>query len=76
MDLRAHDHIKGLFDRLKADDRAGRITIRLAGGGEINGMIGETGNEAVIIKALRSREFYDAYVRYEHVTCVEVQTRS
>ena len=76
MDLQAHDHPKGLLDRLAADERVGRVTIRLRGGHEITGRIGETGNHSVIIKALTGREFYDAYVRYDAIACIEVQTRS
>ena len=76
MDLQAHDHPKGLFDRLAADERTGRVIVRLRGGAEVTGKIGPTGNHAVIIKALAGKEFYDAYVRYESITCVEVQTRS
>jgi hypothetical protein len=30
----------------------------------------------VVIKALSGREYFDAHVRYEHVTCVEAQTRA
>lgn len=76
MDLQPHDHPKGLFDRLAADQRVGRITVRLRGGTEVNGSIGPTGNHAVIIKALAGKEFFDAYVRYDAITCVEVKTRS
>ena len=42
----------------------------------MTGKIGPTGNHAVIIKALTGKEFFDAYVRYDSITCVEVQTRS
>jgi hypothetical protein len=76
MDLQAHDHPKGLLDRLAADERVGRVTIRMRGGSDVSGTIGETGNHSVIIKALTGREFYDAYVRYDAITCIEVQTRS
>jgi hypothetical protein len=76
MDLHAHDHPKALLDRIAADERVGRITIRLRGGTQLTGIIGETGNESVIIKALTGREFFDAYVRYDAITCIEVQTRS
>jgi hypothetical protein len=76
MDLQAHDHPKSLLDRLAADERVGRVTIRMRGGSDVTGTIGETGNHAVIIKALTGREFYDAYVRYDAITCIEVQTRS
>lgn len=76
MDLNAHDHSKGLFDKLAADPRTGRVTVHLRGGTSLTGTIGETGNHSVVIKALSGREFYDAYVRLDAVTAVEVQTRS
>lgn len=76
MDLQPHDHPKGLFDRLVADQRTGRVTVRLSSGAEVTGTIGPTGNQSVIIKALSGREFYDAYVRYDAIECVEVQTRA
>lgn len=76
MDLQPHDHPKSLFDRLAADERTGRVTVRLRGGAEVTGKIGPTGNHAVIIKALTGKEFFDAYVRYDSITCVEVQTRA
>lgn len=76
MELQPHDHPKGLFDRLVADGFTGHVTLRLRGATELTGTIGETGNEAVIIEGLSGREFFDAYVRYDSITCVEVQTRS
>lgn len=76
MDLQPHEHPKGLFDRLASDERVGRVTVRLLGGSQLTGRIGPTGNQAVIIKALSGKEFFDAYVRYEAIVAVEVQTRS
>ncbi len=76
MDLQPHDHPKGLFDKLAADERIGRVTVHLSGGHTITGKIGPTGNQSVIIRALSGREYFDAYVRYDSVSCVEVQTRS
>lgn len=76
MEVHAHDHVKGLFDKLVADGYAGRVTVRLRGGAELSGSIGPTGNHSVVLKALAGRDFYDAYVRYESITCVEVKARS
>ena len=76
MDLNAHDHPKGFLDKLASDPRTGRIIVHLRGGTTVTGTIGETGNHSVIIKALSGREFYDAYVRLDAITCIEVQTRS
>jgi hypothetical protein len=76
MDLQPHDHPKALLDRLAADQRTGRITVHMRGATTVTGKIGPTGNHAVIIKALSNKEFFDAYVRYDAITCIEVQTRS
>jgi hypothetical protein len=76
MELEPHDHPKGFFDRLVADRYTGRVTVRLLGGTELSGTIGRTGNESVVIEGLTGRDFFDAYVRYDAITCVEVQTRS
>jgi hypothetical protein len=76
MKLQPHDHLKSVFDQLLADGYSGRVKVWLQGGIEIVGTVGETGNHAVVIKALSGREYFDAHVRYEHVTCVEAQTRT
>jgi hypothetical protein len=52
------------------------VIVRLRGNTEVTGTIGPTGNLAVIIKAISGREFFDAYVPYDAITCVEVKTRS
>ena len=76
MDLQPNDHPKAFLDRLATDERTGRVTIHMRGATTITGRIGSTGNHAVIIKALSGKEFFDAYVRYDAITCIEVQTRS
>ena len=76
MELEPHDHPKALFDQLLADGYKGRVTVRLRGSSDVSGTVGSAGNEAVIIKALTGRDFFDAYVRYDAIACVEVQTRS
>ncbi len=76
MDVHAHEHPKGFLDRLAADERTGRVIVHLRGGTSLTGRIGETSNESVVIKALTGREFYDAWVRMDAITCIEVQTRS
>ena len=76
MDLQPSDHPKAFFDRLAADERTGRVTVHLTGGTSVSGKIGPTGNHAVIIKAITGREFFDAYVRYDAIAAVEVQTRA
>ena len=76
MDLQPHDQPQELFERLAKDPRIGRVTVHLRGAASVTGTIGPLGGDAVIIKALAGKEFYDAWVRYESITCVEVQTRA
>jgi len=52
------------------------VTVHLRGAASVTGTIGPIGDDAVIIKALAGKEFYDAWVRFESITCVEVQTRA
>lgn len=76
MDLQPYADPQELFDRLAADARVGRVTVHLRGSSSVTGTIGPIGDDSVIIKALTGKEFFDAWVRYESITCVEVQTRS
>ena len=76
MDLIPEDDIGAFLQKLAADPRVGRVIVRMRGEGQITGTIGPVGNQAVIIKALSGREFYDAWVRLDAITSVEVQTRS
>lgn len=76
MDLQAYEDPQELFDRLSKDARVGRVTVHLRGGTSLTGTIGPIGDDTVVIKALTGREFFDAWVRYDSLTAVEVQTRS
>jgi len=76
MDLQPHDHPRQLIEQLASDPRVGRVKIHLRGNTEVSGTIGPMGEHSVIIKALSGREFFDAYVLYDSITCVEVQTRA
>ena len=76
MDLIPEDDIRAFLEKLAGDPRVGRVTVRMRGGAHLSGTIGPIGNQSVIIKALSGREFYDAYVRLDAITSVEVQTRS
>ena len=76
MDLVPEDDIRTFFQKLAADPRVGRVTVRMRGGAHLTGTIGPLGNQSVILKALSGREYYDAYIRFDAVTSVEVQTRS
>lgn len=74
--IHAHDRLRAVFEEIAEAERPERVRVWLVGGIEIEGTVAEAGDRAVILKALAGREFYDAHVRYEHVTCVEVKTRS
>jgi hypothetical protein len=76
MDLVPDDDVRSFLERLAADPRVGRIMVRLTEGTHLTGTIGPIGNRAVILKALGGRAFYDAYVRFEAVATIEVQTRA
>ena len=76
MDLVPDDDTKAFFERLAGDPRVGRIIVHLRGGTDLTGTVGPIGSHSVIIKALSGREFYDAYVRFDAVTSIEVQTRA
>jgi hypothetical protein len=76
MDLTAEDDTRAFLARLASDPRVGRIIVHLRGGAQFTGTIGPLGERSVVIKALSGREFYDAYVRTEAITAIEVQTRS
>jgi hypothetical protein len=75
VELQPHDHPKAVFDGLASQESV-RVTLHLRGNTSLTGTIGPTGNHAVIIKALSGKDFFDAYVRYDAITCIEVQTRS
>jgi hypothetical protein len=76
MDLIPEDETRSFLEKLAADPRVGRIIVRTQGGAQLTGTIGPIGNKSVIIRALSGREFYDAYIRLDAITSVEVQTRS
>ena len=76
MDLQPYDDLQELFDHLSRDPRVGRVTVHLRGGKSVTGTVGPIGDEAVVIKALTGREFFDAWVRFDGVVSVEVQSRA
>lgn len=76
MDLQPEDDVRTLLQKLAADPRIGRVTVRMRGNAHLTGTIGPIGSQSVVIKALSGREYYDAWVRLESITSIEVQTRS
>ncbi len=76
MDLIAEDETRGFLQRLAADPRVSRVTVRLGDGASFSGTIGPIGDRSVIVKALAGREFFDAWVRLDRIAAIEVQTRS
>ena len=76
MDLMPEDETRTFLEKIASDPRVGRIIVRTEDGAQLTGTIGPIGARSVIIRALSGREFYDAYVRLDAVTSIEVQTRS
>ncbi len=52
-----------------------RVTVRLAGGQELTGVVREATAKLVVLGALTGREFFDAAVPLEKVEAVIVRTR-
>jgi hypothetical protein len=52
-----------------------RVTVRLAGGQELTGVVREATAKLVVLGALTGREFFDAAVPLEKVEAVLVRTK-
>lgn len=52
-----------------------RVTVRLAGGQELTGVVREATAKLVVLGALTGREFFDAAVPLEKVEAVIIRTR-
>ena len=76
IELQPDDHVKALFDRLFENGFEGTVTERLRDGTDVSTKIGRPGNHPVIIRGLAGKNLFDAYVVYEAITGIEVQTRS
>jgi small nuclear ribonucleoprotein (snRNP)-like protein len=53
-----------------------RVSIRLDGGEELEGVVARVGDQLVHISKLSKRDFYDALVRIDRISAVIIRTRS
>ena len=53
-----------------------RISVKLDGGEELEGMITRVGDQLVHISKLSKRDFYDALVRIDRINAIIIRTRS
>lgn len=64
----------GIADVLKA--RVGKpVTLGLRSGKDVGGTVAEVRNDAVVLTRLQGRDFYDAIVRLDDVSTVELRLR-
>ncbi|MGQ0512566.1 MAG: hypothetical protein ACT4P9_18330 [Betaproteobacteria bacterium] len=52
-----------------------RVTVRLAGGQELTGVVREATGKLVALGALTGREFFDAVIPLEKIEAVLIRTR-
>lgn len=51
------------------------VTLLLRSGKEYGGTVGEVRGQSVVLKSLSGKEFYDAIVRLDDVSAVEIRNR-
>ena len=51
------------------------VTLILRSGKEYGGTVGEVRGQAVVLKSLSGKEFYDALVRLDDVSAIEIRNR-
>jgi hypothetical protein len=70
--IHSGDHVKSVLERL-----AGReVTLALAGGGEMTGILTKVEAQMVHLSRLRGKEFFDAVVRLDAINAIIVRTRT
>lgn len=52
------------------------VTLRLTNGSNIAGRVGGVADHAVLIEEIAGKEYFDAAVRLDHITAIEVRARS
>lgn len=56
--------------------RAGKpVTLLLRSGKEYGGTVGEVRGQSVVVKSIAGKEFYDALVRIDDISAVEIRNR-
>jgi hypothetical protein len=51
------------------------VTLVLRSGKEYGGTVGEVRGQAVVLKSLSGKEFFDALIRMDDVSAIEIRTR-
>ena len=51
------------------------VTLIIRSGKEYGGTVGEVRGQAVVLKSLSGKEFYDALVRLDDVSAIEIRNR-
>lgn len=51
------------------------VTLILRSGKEYGGTVGEVRGQAVVLKSLSGKEFYDALIRLDDVSAIEIRNR-
>tara|TARA_B100000959_G_C14711482_1_gene513117 strand:+ start:194 stop:421 length:228 start_codon:yes stop_codon:yes gene_type:complete len=73
MELKASMRVRDLLKQVHQERR--QVCIHLDGGAELVGMVVDVGEQNVVLSQLVSREHFDALVRLDDVSAVEVQVR-
>lgn len=52
-----------------------KVELRLTNGQTIAGRVGSVTESALVIEEISGKEYFDAYVRLDHVTAFEIRAR-
>jgi len=72
LDLNSPESIRINLEKIPGE----RVTVSLIGGGELQGMVSKVGAQALYLKELTGREFFDAIIRLDHISAVAVKMRN
>lgn len=73
MEFRETDTMKDVL--IRAQKEKSYFFVLLKSGKEYNGMIKEVGQHCIVFEQKGSRSFYDAIIRIEDVSSIEVRVR-
>jgi hypothetical protein len=71
--LTTHESMDQTLSRAK--DEKAAITVCLRGGTTFTGKVGDVGDHWVVVAELEGREYYDALVKIEEITALQVRAR-
>ena len=72
LEVRSGDTVKSVLERLVGQ----RVSLVLATGPELAGVVTTVGDKVVLLKDLTNREFFDGVVNIDQIGAVIVRTRS